>query len=116
MQTSDVAALDRLARFDGPAIAAIVPESAASFTHDPAAGTEPWQRVSIERLPTHPFAPVPGMSAWQLREDLRQLEALAAAPTSRAIPSGAPASADSPDAVDRLASWLLGQADLTGLT
>jgi hypothetical protein len=115
MQTSDVAALDRMVRFDGPAIAAIVPEGAASFTHDPAAGTEQWQRVSIERLPSPPFAAVPGMSAWQLREDVRQLEALAAAPASRAIPPGAPAPGDSPDAVDRLASWLLGQADLTGL-
>jgi hypothetical protein len=115
MQTSDVAALDRMVQFDGPAIAAIVPESAASFTHDPAAGAEQWQRLSIERLPSPPFAPVPGMSAWQLREDVRQLEALAAAPAGRAIPPGAPAPADAPDAVDQLASWLLGQADLTGL-
>lgn len=115
MQTSDVAALDRLVQFDGPGIAAIVPETAASFTHDPAAGTEQWQRVSIERLPSPPFAAVPGMSAWQLREDVRQLEALAAAPAGRAMPPGAPAPADAPDAVDRLASWLLGQSDLTGL-
>lgn len=115
MQTTDVAALDRMTLFDGPAIAAIVPESAASFTHDPAAGAEPWQRLSIERMPTTPFAAVPGMSTWQLREDVRQLEALAAAPAGRAIPAGAPA-ADAPDSVDRLASWLLTQADLTGLT
>lgn len=115
MQTSDAEALARMVQFDGPAMAAIVPESAASFTHDPGAGAEQWQRVSIERLPSSPFAAVPGMSAWQLREDVRQLEALAAAPAGRAIPPGAPAAADSPDAVDRLASWLLGQADLTGL-
>lgn len=116
MQTSDVAAVERMVQFDGPGFAAIVPESAASFTHDPAAGTDQWQRMSIDRIPTPPFAAVPGMSAWQLREDLRQLAALAAAPANRPIPPGAPASADSPDAVDRLASWLLGQADLTGLT
>ena len=115
MQTSDAAALDRMVQFDGPGIAAIVPERAASFTHDPSAGAEHWQRVSIERLPSPPFAAVPGMSAWQLREDVRQLEALAAAPAGQAIPPGAPASAGSPDAVERLASWLLGQADLTGL-
>jgi hypothetical protein len=115
MQTSDPAAIERMARFDGPGIAALVPESAASFTHDPAAGTEPWQRVSIERLPPVPLAPVPGMSSWQLREDVRQLQALAAAPTARAIPPGAPMSTNAPDAVDRLATWLLGQADLKGL-
>lgn len=115
MQTSDATAIERMARFDGPGIAAVVPESAACFTHDPAAGTEPWQRVSIERLPSTPLAAVPGMSTWQLREDLRQLEALAAAPAASAIPPGARVSPDTPDAVDRLASWLLGQADLTGL-
>jgi hypothetical protein len=115
MQTTDPAALERMVHFDGPAIAAIVPDSAAAFTHDPASGTEPWQRMSIERIPTPPLAAVPGMSAWQLREDLRQLEALAAAPASRPIPPGDPAAADSPDAVNRLASWLLGQADLSGL-
>lgn len=115
MQTTDAAALERLVHVDGPAIAAVVPESAAAFTHDPAAGSEPWQRLRIERIPPPPFAAVPGMSAWQLREDLRQLEALAAAPASRPMPPGAPVPADSPDAVDRLASWLLGQADLTGL-
>jgi len=115
MQANDAAALERLARFDGPGIAALVPEGVACFTHDPAAGTEPWQRLSIERLPSPPFPAVPGMSAWQLREDVRQLQALAAAPANRAMPPGAPAS-DSPDAVDRLATWLLGQADLKGLT
>jgi hypothetical protein len=115
MQTSDVAALERVAQFDGPAVAAIVPESSATFTHDPALGAEPWQRVSIQRLPALPIAPVPGMSAWQLREDVRQLQALAAAPSS-GLPPGAPISANAPDAVDRLASWLLSQSDLTGLS
>jgi hypothetical protein len=115
VQTTDCAALERVARFDGPAAAAVVPESAAWFVHDPTAGTEPWQRLSIQRLPSPPFAPVPGMSAWQLREDVRQLEALVAAPTTGTIPPGAALSTQAPDAVDRLASWLLSQSDLTGL-
>jgi hypothetical protein len=115
MQTTHAASLERLAGFEGPAIAAIMRESAACFTHDPRGGTEPWQRLSIERLPSPPFARVPGMSAWQLTEDLRQLQALAAAPEGRAMPSGAPASGESPLAVDRLAAWLLEQADFTGL-
>lgn len=116
MQTSDVSALERMARFDGPGIAAIVSESAACFTHDPDGGPEPWQRLSIDRLPSPPFLPVPGMSARRLREDLRQLQALAAAPERRAMPPGAPASAESPDAVDRLAAWLLEQSDFKGMT
>ena len=115
MQTSEAAAIERVAHFDGPAVAAIVPESAAAFTHDPVGGAESWQRLSIQRLPSPPFTPVPGMSAWQLREDVRQLQALAAAPAS-AIPPGAAVSANAPDAVDRLASWLLSQSDLTGLS
>lgn len=115
MQTSDTASLERLAGFDGPGIAAIMPESAACFTHDPRGGGEPWQRLSIERLPSPPYVRVPGVSTWQLTEDLRQLQALAAAPEGRALPSGAPASGESPVAVDRLAAWLLEQADFTGL-
>jgi len=116
MQTQDASTLDRLAGFDGPGIAAIMPESAACFTHDPRGGAEPWQRLSIERLPAPPFARIPGVSVWQLTEDLRQLQALAAAPEGRAMPSGAPASAGSAESVDRLAAWLLNQADFTGLS
>ncbi len=115
VQTTDCEVLERVARFDGPATVAIVPESAARFVHDPTAGTEPWQRLSIQRLPSPPFSRVLGMSAWLLQEDVRQLEALAAAPAGRAIPTGAPGSANAPDAVDRLASWLLSQSDLGGL-
>ncbi len=115
MQACDAASLERLAQFDGPGIAAIMPESAACFTHDPQGGLEPWQRLSIERLPSPPFARVPGMSARQLTEDLRQLQALAAAPEGRAMPPGAPASAEAPGAVDQLAAWLLGQVDFKGL-
>ena len=115
MQTSNDSALDAVASFDGPAVAAIVPESAAAFTHDPAGGAEPWQRLSIQRLPAPPFGSVPGMSMWQLREDLRQLEALAAEPTGQPIPPGAATAANAPDAVDRLTAWLLEQSDLTGL-
>jgi hypothetical protein len=53
------------------------------------------------------------MSAWQLREDVAQLQALAAAPATPSLPPGAPDGG--PDAVDRLASWILSQSDLTGL-
>jgi hypothetical protein len=114
VQTNDATALEPVARCEGPAVAAIVPEGAARFVHDPALGAEPWQRLSIQHLPSPPFSAVPGISAWQLREDVRQLEALAAAPAARPIPSGA-GSADAPDAADRLTTWLLGQADFTGL-
>jgi hypothetical protein len=112
MQSTDPEALESVARFEGPAVAAVVPETAAAFTHDPTAGDEPWQRMTIQRLPSPPFAPVPGMSAWQLREDVAQLAALAAAPAARPMPTAAALAAEGPDAVDRLAAWLLGQADL----
>jgi hypothetical protein len=111
LQTADATGLDRAAAADGPVLAAIVPASAALFLHDPSAGTESWQRLSIGHLPST-IAPVPGFSAWQLRQDLQQLAALAAAPAAQPLPGAA---ATGPGAAERLAAWLLAQSDLSGL-
>ena len=115
VQTGDAAALARLASFDGPAAAALVPDGAARFVHDPARGESPWQRISIEILPDEP--PRRAIGPWSPRqqaEELAQLRALAARPVLAvgAAEASAPA-AESP--ADRLASWLLQQAKLTEL-
>lgn len=114
LQTVDGAGLDRMVACEGPCVAALVPEGAACFLHDPAGGSEPWQRLRVAPLPEPPKHALGGLSAWQMQEDLRQLATLAQTPFT--IPAGGPAGSGpalgSSDAVDRLSSWLLQNADL----
>ncbi|HEX6910054.1 MAG TPA: hypothetical protein VF142_06655 [Longimicrobium sp.] len=150
MQAAGAAELDRLAAFPGPAVAALVPQGAARFVHDPAGGPALHQRLRIHFAPdADALAPVGGTTVFQQREELALLRELAAAPApirmASAEPASAepasngsaePASAESPAAgsasasgtgppatghpapgtagsdVDRLASWLLRQAEL----
>jgi hypothetical protein len=114
LQTVDGAGLELLAGFEGPAIAALVPEGAAVFLHDPRKGAEPWQRLSLMPLPEAPKKAIGGASAWQMNEDLKMLKDLARTPF--AVPGvqgqkAAPAMGAS-DAVDRLATWLIDSAGL----
>ena len=108
LQTVDRAGLDHFAEFRGPAVAALVPDGAARFLHDPAGGKESWQRLSVLELPEPPRRALGGISAWQMTEDLQQLAALARTPFSIPAPGTAasPALGES-EAVDRLTSWLL---------
>ncbi len=122
-QTADVADLSRLLAWDGPGIAALVGETAARFIHDPAAGAASWQRLTVDHVPDAPKRPVGGTSVAQQTEELRQLAALAERPTAAAAASlsaapGAVPVAGAPDSAspaDKLAAWLLRQADLTDL-
>lgn len=108
LQTVDGTGLDRVAAFDGPAIAALMPEGSAVFLHDPAAGKEGWQRLTLRTMGQPPRAPIGGMSAWQMNEDRTLLADLARTPF--AIP-GAPGTSapalGAEDAVERVAAWLL---------
>ena len=113
LQTADGRGLDRVAAFDGPAIAAIVPEGAATFLHDPATGREPWQRLVIWHSGEVPKRAVGGVSSWQMGEELKLLADQARTPFS--IPGAGGVSSPATgagDAVDRIASWLLGQSEL----
>jgi len=114
LQATDPAELDVVAGADGPAVAALVPEGAATFLHDPRAGRESWQRLSIRSVPEVPRKAIGSASTWQMREDLRQLEALAAAPIGAPLPTEAAGGAHAGDAVEQLTSWLLKQSGLTG--
>ncbi len=115
LQTTDGSGLDRVASFDGPAIAAMMPQGAAVFMHDPLGGREPWQRITVHHLSDAPKRAIGGLSAFQMGQDVSLLADLARTPF--AVPAaggaGTPAVGAS-DAVDRIASWLLTQSDLSG--
>jgi len=110
-QTHDGAQLTQLAALSGPGILAWVPTSAASFVHDPAAGPTLGARLQVLADSPVPRRGLGGLSAAQLSEELRQLEAIAGLATlgNAADALGAK---ESHNPVDRLATWILNQASL----
>jgi len=82
LQTDDPGALERLAAFDGPAVAALFDRGGqtASFRHDPEAGPGLGGRLAVERTPEpRALRPVGAITVDQQREELEQLAALAGA-------------------------------------
>ena len=133
MQTTDAADLDEIGRFAGPAVAALVPEGAACFVHRPGTGHAPGDRLSVRHLPDESgIKPIDGMSAFHQREELGLLRdfslqlrgpgapeprepsapAQPAAGVAPPVPHSAPDSAPAMVDADRLAAWLLKQAEL----
>jgi hypothetical protein len=120
LQSTKASDVDRLADWDGAGVAAVVPDSAAQFVHDPGVGALPSERLKILSLPEdRRRKPVGGVSVKQQSEELLQLTSLAghtavadmevaSEPAAAAVPS-------SSDPVDKLAAWLLTQADLKNL-
>ena len=109
LQTNDGTGLDRVADFNGPAIAAVMPEGSAVFLHDPLAGREPWQRLTVRTIGEVPKRALGGMSAWQMTEDRTLLGDLARTPFAIPTTGGPPVQAlGADDAMDRVAAWLLG--------
>ncbi|MBI4410076.1 MAG: hypothetical protein HY561_10240 [Gemmatimonadetes bacterium] len=121
LQSADASTLQRLGKFQGPAIGALVPETAAQFLHDPVSGAELWQRLRLlQPIPAAPPRAIGGVSAAQQAEELRQLEALARTPAEATGPPAPGAAADgvaaaAADPAGKLAAWLLAEADLTGV-
>ncbi|CAN5618374.1 hypothetical protein BH23GEM9_BH23GEM9_33900 [soil metagenome] len=120
MQTTDPNALDRLGAFDGPGIAAVVPDGCAVFAHDPSGGGTLAQRLIVEHLPQPVNRGVAGGSARQQAEEiawlgeLARLASLAASPVLAAgLGARPPADVAEVAPADQLAAWLLHQADLT---
>ncbi|MHC4407900.1 MAG: hypothetical protein ACYS0E_14160 [Planctomycetota bacterium] len=111
LQTSDEADLARFATWEGTAAMALMPEGAARFLHDPNGGAQPWGRLTVDFVPPPPRTAIGGYSVAQQQGDLDQLEALAAKPPAPAAPPVAVAEAAAEPA-DKLAAWLLDQADL----
>ncbi|MFL5386447.1 MAG: hypothetical protein ACJ8GN_28340 [Longimicrobiaceae bacterium] len=121
-QTDDLATLEALAAAPGPAVAALVPEGAARFVHDPAGGTTVVRRLRVDFVPENgETAALGGLSAFQRHEELAWLRELATAPAAGPAPQvdAAPAAGPVPTPagapgtdVERLASWLVRQAGL----
>lgn len=117
LQAADGSGLDRLAAWEGPGVAALVPESAARFVHDPAAGAASWERITITHVPDKvPRRTVGGFSAAQQAEELELLRSLAVRPAGAEAPAAAPAgAAATAEPADKLAAWLLSRVDLSDL-
>ncbi|KPK81303.1 MAG: hypothetical protein AMS25_06960 [Gemmatimonas sp. SM23_52] len=120
LQTAGEQGLDRFSEFAGPGVAALVPEGAAEFIHDPTRGQHPWERIELLRIPEKGARHrVGGMSISQQKEELEQLLDLAEAPGAEAAVAGGAAGEGGAPAgtvasqVDKLAAWLLSQADLS---
>jgi hypothetical protein len=110
LQTSDCLGLDDFVSFQGPGIAAVVPQAAARFAHDPRRGSTLAARMVGIELPGAPqFHPRAGLSIGQQQQDFAQLQALASAETTAVEHSQTAISANP---VDKLAAFLLGKAHL----
>lgn len=109
-----------------PAVAAYVPEGAATFRHR--GGDAECAPLEVGTPPPEPIGPIGGRSAAQLRDDHALFLARAARPetpsaapllTATAAPApAAPATGEAAPGtndVDRLAAWLIAQADLSDL-
>ena len=123
MQTDDPADLAIVAQAEGPAIAALVSSDACRFVHHPA--TEDSRgRLTVHHMPAEePRRALGSISAFQQAEAMRQLADLSAgwgfSDPERALPSGDGASASglpvpAATAPDKLAAWILRQADISG--
>jgi hypothetical protein len=106
-QTSDESGLEAFTAWEGTAVAALLPSSAAVFVHDPAAGETTYERFTTLELPKEVRKrAIGGISAVQQDEDLKLLQTLAVVPS----PTGEAAS----DPAGKLSAWLLSQTNLAG--
>jgi len=120
LQSADGSGLDRLLAWDGPGIAALVPDSAARFAHDPSGGAAAWERLRIEFLPDRAARrAIGGLSGAQQMEEIELLRSLATRPAGGETrpagpkPADAAAGLNAADPADKLAAWLLSRVDLS---
>lgn len=107
--------VDELSAFfasEAPGIAALVPDTSARFSHDPARGRSPAERIVVAHRPSSERrAWIGGTSVWQQADELAHLDALATATERQSAPTSFDGKRD-PAAV--LAEWLIAQSGLAG--
>lgn len=109
LQTTDCLGLEDFLSYQGPGVAAVVPQTSAHFAHDPRRGSTIAARLVGVEIPASPnFRVRGGLSVSQQQEDLAQLEALANAEA----PAEKEEAAAEANPVDKLAAFLLGKAHL----
>ena len=110
-QVDNTDVLSKLTELDSPAVVAVMKGNEARFVHDPRGGIASWQRLQVASIPSSiPRKPLGNRSAWQLREDLAQLETLAKRPMPLAPLIDETATVPTGDPAERLAAWLLDQS------
>lgn len=114
VQTTEPAELVSVATTPGPAIAALGTDGLVPFIHDPAGGTCYAERLSVGDLPSADTLPAGDFRQTEDVEHLRELAAARTPVTGSPGSASRGAQADKVDAdpVDRLAGWLLQQANL----
>ena len=106
-QTGAETPLEAFSAFNGTAAAALLPNGAVEFVHDPDAGETTYERFTTLEFPREVRKrAIGGISAAQQAEDMALLKALAVVPTL----SGDAAS----DPAGKLSAWLLSQTNLVG--
>lgn len=122
-QSLDPVDVDRLLGWEGAGVLALMPDMAAGFLHDPRGGPELWDRLTLSRMPEQePRKSVGSVSAAQQADELRQLVALSRRPAPQGapavrggdVPKATPSASEPAAPADKLAAWLLSQADLSG--
>ena len=113
-QAEQISDLTGFAAWDGPGIAALVPPALVRFTHDPAVGSTPAERLRVTYTPPEPpRRAVAGLSVAQQLDELAVLTSLAMASPPQAAAAGPGAAPRAPaDPASQLAAWLLNQAGL----
>lgn len=109
VQTTDCLGLEDFLAYEGPGVAAVVPATAARFSHDPRIGATLASRLSHVEFPDQPeLRARGGLSLRQQVQDLEHLKSLSSAQT----PEAAEDVSNSANPVDKLAAYLLGKAHL----
>jgi hypothetical protein len=98
--------------WEGPGIAALVPEGCGRFVHDPKAGRTASERLRIEHLPDPPRKGIDGISVTQQADELALLASLSQ-PTGIPVRGAAAAAQPAADPAEQLSAWLLAHTDLT---
>lgn len=113
-QTCSVGAVarDLTSAAGSPAVVAVMPEGSAEFLHVPDPAKPLHERLFVSVSPQGARRAVQSWSAWQQDEALKQLIAMAQPP----LPSATQICPDTADPVDRLASWLMSQANVPAPT